>query len=133
MNGIMMIIISIVCCIFGYYLNREYEDKYHEPAIQWGFFALQFIFVSGVLIESPRNGFSGWPLFWFIGAVVTYVMGLWFCKKHAENQNAETADVMYAMLAQAILPLGSALVVLVILALVFSLGENKGNKKKRRR
>ena len=133
MNGIMMIIISIVCCIFGYYINREYEDKYHEPAIRWGFFALQFIFVSGVLIEPPRNGFSGWPLFWLIGAIVTYVIALWFSKKHAENQNAEKTDVIYAMIAQAILPFGSAAVVLVILALVFSLGENRDNRKKRRR
>ena len=131
MDGSLIIGLTLTFCAVGYYLNHAYTEKYGEAAIQWEPFALQFICVSGALLTFSEIKISGWFILWSIGCVVSYAIGLSTCREHAIKQNAEQNDIMYAMIAQALLPLGSALLLIIIIAMFFINTNNKKRKKKR--
>lgn len=118
MSGGVMIGLSAICCIAGYILNSSYAKKYGGPAIQWKLFVLQLICVCGALTQIPGDEMSSKFLFWIAAAVLAYAAGLWKCRERAKHLGAELADVAGAMTAQALLPVGSALLVMVILGMV---------------
>ena len=113
-----MLGLSAICCIAGYILNSAYAKKYGEPAIQWKLFALQLICTCGALTQIPGDELSVQFLFWAVAAVFAYTAGLWKCRGRAKRLGAEPADVAGAMAAQAVLPIGSALLVMVILGMI---------------
>ena len=131
MSGGFIIGITLICCASGYYLNHAYSDKYGESAIQWEPFALQFICVSGALLTFSEIEVSGWFILWSIGSVISYAIGLSMCREHAIKQNAGQNDIICAMIAQALLPLGSALLFIIIIAMFFVNTNNKKRKKKK--
>ena len=105
----MLAILKAVKIIFwllaSVYWNDHYHRKYHENAIQWSPFKYQVFFSCGGMWASFfGNGKSEWEVFWVIGLLVSYGIGLWMCWKHAKSQHAESQDMIYAILAQAALP-----------------------------
>lgn len=105
----MLAILKAVKIIFwllvSIYWNDQYHKKYHENAIQWSPFKYQVFFSCGGMWASFfGNGKSEWEVFWVIGLLVSYGIGLWMCWKHAKSQHAESQDMVYAILAQAALP-----------------------------
>ena len=118
MSSDIMLGISAICCIAGYILNSAYAKKYGEPSIQWKLFALQLICICGALTQIPGDELSSGFLFWIAAAVLAYAAGLWKCRERAKHLGAEPADVASAMTAQALLPVGSAFLVMVILGMI---------------
>jgi len=118
LSGGVMIGLSAICCIAGYILNSSYAKKYGEPAIQWKLFVLQLICVCGALTQIPGDEISSRFLFWIAAAVLAYAAGLWKCRERAKHLGAEPADVAGAMTAQALLPVGSAFLFMMILGVV---------------
>lgn len=105
----MLAILKAVKIIFwllvSIYWNDQYHKKYRENAIQWSPFKYQVFFSCGGMWASFfGNGKSDWEVFWVIGLLVSYGIGLWMCWKHAKSQHAESQDMVYAILAQAALP-----------------------------
>jgi len=116
-SGIMLGL-SAICCIAGYILNSTYAKKYGEPAIQWKLFALQFICTCGVLIQIPGDELSLKFLFLLAVAISAYAAGMWKCRECAKLLGAEPADVAGAITAQAVFPIGLALLVMMILGMI---------------
>ena len=114
MSGGVMIALSVIGCVVGFLLNRAYTKKYGEPAIQWKLFIVQVICIIGALSQLPDGEVSFRFLFWAAVALLSFVAGLWLCRQHAKNQQAEPGDTAAAMAAQALLPLGVALVIMMI-------------------
>ena len=113
MDGSVLIIAAFLCCAFGFLLNRMYAKKYGDPAIQWKPCALQFICIAGALTQFPGDEMSLRFLFWIIASVVSCAAGLWMCRQHAGRQQAGAGDTVVAMAAQAILPVGAAVLILL--------------------
>ena len=109
--------LSVIGCVLGFFLNRAYVSKYGEAAVQWKPFILQFICTGGALSQLPGEEVSVRFLFWIIAAVLSYAAGLWFCGRHAKKQKAESGDTVCAMAAQAVLPFGAALLVMMLVGM----------------
>ena len=118
MSSGVMLGLSAICCIAGCILNRSYAKKYGEPAVQWKLFALQLICTCGALTQIPSDELSVQFLLWTAAAVFVYTAGLWKCRGRAKHLGAEPADVASAMAAQAVLPIGSALLVMMIVGMI---------------
>ena len=114
MSSVVMIGLSVICCISGFILNSMYTKKYGKPAIQWGLCILQSICVGGLLSHMPGDELSFRLLFWLIAVAVSYAAGLWKCREHAKQQGAAPGDVAGAVTAQAVFPPGVALAVMML-------------------
>ena len=117
MNEGVMIGLSVIGCGLGFFLNRIYAHKYREAAIQWKPLILQLICIGGALSQLPGDEVSFRFLFWIAASVVSYAIGLWACSQHAKKQNAEPGDTVCAMAAQAVLPFGAALLVMMLMGM----------------
>ena len=113
-----MIILSVICCVVGFFLNRTYAKKYGEAAVQWKLFVLQVIGIGGALTQLPGNEISFRFLFWITVTFLSYGAGLWLCRQHAKRQQAGPDDTVVAMAAQAILPVGAAVVILLATGMI---------------
>lgn len=129
MSGGVIIAITIISCVTGYLINLSYENKYQEPAVIWPAFAAQALCVAGMLLTWPNPEPTGWFFMWFVLVIVSYTISFVVCKSHAESQNAVKADVWLAIISQFILPLGVALVIIIIIGVI--VGAIGGGKKKR--
>ena len=118
MDGSVLNIAAFLCCAFGFLLNRMYAKKYGDPAIQWKPCVLQFICIGGALTQLPGDEMSLRFLFWIIASVVSCAAGLWMCRQHAGRQQAGAGDTVVAMAAQAILPVGAAVVILMAAGMI---------------
>ena len=118
MTGSILIAAAFVCCASGLVLNRMYAKKYGEAAVQWKLFALQAICIGGALTQFPGDEVSFQFLFWLIASVVSCAAGLWLCRQHAKRQQAGPGDTIVAMAAQAILPVGAAVVILLAVGMI---------------
>ena len=118
MDGSILIVAAFLCCAFGFLLNSMYAKKYGVPAIQWKLFALQFICIGGALMQLPGDEMSSRFLFWIIASVISCAAALWMCRQHAKSQQAGPGDTVVAMVAQAILPVGAAVLVLLAAGMI---------------
>ena len=118
MNGSILIAAALVCCVSGFVLNSMYAKKYGEAAVQWKLFALQVICIGGALTQFPGDKLSLQFLFWLIASVVSCAAGLWMCRQHAGRQQAGEGDTIVAMAAQAILPIGVAVLILLAAGMI---------------
>ena len=107
MSSSVIMVLSVVGCVLGFFLNRAYAKKYEEPAIQWGPCVLQILVTGVALARFPEHGMSRRFLFWLVLLAAVYVFGLWECRKHAVKQQAAPGDIVSAMIAQTVLPLGA--------------------------
>lgn len=123
-----LIVVTILSTLIGLVLNSFYEEKYYTPAINWAGFALQCVFMFLALLTFPDPDVSGWFIAWLIALIVSYVIGLLGCREQAIKAGAERGDMIKAMIAQAILPFGIAVIVIIVIALI--LGVFSGKKKK---
>ncbi|ADL36512.1 hypothetical protein bpr_IV148 (plasmid) [Butyrivibrio proteoclasticus B316] len=129
MAGFIILVIMIGSSAVGYYFNRSYEDKYGEPAINWAAFVLQALFILCALFTWPNPDVSFWFIVWCLLSLISYVVAVIACKQHAEQQGALREDIKKAIAAQILLPVGTAIVILLAIAMV--LGVLGGGKKKR--
>ena len=113
-----MIVLSVICCVVGFFLNRTYAKKYGEAAVQWKLFVLQVIGIGGALTQLPTDEISFRFLFWIVVTLLSYGAGLWLCRQHAKRQQAGSGDTVVAMAAQAILPVGAAVVILLATGMI---------------
>ena len=118
MDGSVLIVAAFLCCAFGFLLNRVYAKKYGNPAIQWKPCALQFICIAGALTQFPGDEMSLRFLFWIIASMISCAAALWMCRQHAKSQHAGLGDTVVAMAAQAILPVGAAVVILMAAGMI---------------
>ena len=118
MDGSILIVAAFLCCAFGFLLNSMYAKKYGDPAIQWKLFALQFICIAGALTQFPGDEMSLRFLFWIIASMISCAAALWMCRQHAKSQQAGPGDTVVAMVAQAILPVGAAVLVLLAAGMI---------------
>ena len=118
MDGSVLIVAAFLCCAFGFLLNRVYAKKYGDPAIQWKPCALQFICIGCALMQFPGDEMSLRFLFWIIASMISCAAALWMCRQHAKSQQAGPGDTVVAMVAQAILPVGAAVLVLLAAGMI---------------
>ena len=118
MNGSILIAAALVCCASGFVLNSMYAKKYGEAAVQWKLFALQVICIGGALTQFPGDKLSLQFLFWLIASVISCAAGLWMCRQYARRQQAGAGDTVVAMAAQAILPFGAAVLILLAAGMI---------------
>ena len=113
-----MIVLSVICCVVGFFLNRTYAKKYGEAAVQWKLFVLQVLGIGGALTQLPADEVPFRFLFWIMVTLLSYGAGLWQCRQHAKRQQAGPDDTVVAMAAQAILPVGAAAVILLAVGMI---------------
>ena len=118
MDGSILIVAAFLCCAFGFLLNSMYAKKYGNPAIQWKPCVLQFICIGGALTQLPGDEMSLRFLFWIIASMISCAAALWMCRQHAKSQQAGPGDTVVAMVAQAILPVGAAVLVLLAAGMI---------------
>ncbi len=118
MDSGVMIVLSVICCVIGFFLNRTYATKYGEAAVQWKLFVLQVIGIGGALTQLPVNEISLCFLFWITVTLLSYGAGLLLCRQHAKRQQAGPSDTVIAMAAQALLPVGAAVVILLTAGMI---------------
>lgn len=121
-----IIIITIISTVVGLVLNSIYSNKYNVSAIHWGAFAAQCVFMALALLSLPNPDISGWFILWVVCSVIAYTIALVVCRVQAIGAGAGQTDIVIAMLAQAVLPLGVALIIVILIALVLlAMGNNK--------
>ncbi len=129
MSGALILIIMVASCAIGYLLNSSYENTYREPAVNWPVFALQAFFLLCALLTWPKPDVTGWFIAWCILTVIAYIIAFIACRQHSVGQNATKQDIYKALAAQMILPIGTAIVLILIIAMI--LGALGGGKKKK--
>ena len=92
-------------------------------------FAIQAFFILCTLITWPNPDVTVWFVIWCILTIISYIIAFIVCKQHAEQQKAARLDVNKAIAAQMILPIGTAIVVLLVIAMI--LWAFGGGKKKK--
>lgn len=130
-EAIIIIAVTVICCAAGYSLNKNFTEKYAEAGIDYLAFAFQAFSVLAVMCTWPQAGdVSKWFLLWMLFLIVSYALGILSCRNHAVKIGATSEDIVKAVAAQCILPLGVALVILIILAIATG---NSSKKRKKRR
>ena len=69
-------------------------------------------------MQLPGDEMSLRFLFWIIASVISCAAALWMCRQHAKSQQAGLGDTVVAMAAQAILPVGAAVVILMAAGMI---------------
>ena len=119
MGGIILIALMIICPIVGWILNNQYTEKYGNMAINWIGFAAQCVFLMLMLFTWPNPEPSGWFILWLVLTIISYEVALVFCYKQAKAIGADNSDIKKAMVAQAITPVGVAIIILIVIAAMF--------------
>ncbi len=129
MDGAVIIVITILACIFGYAVNKSNEDKYGTPAVNWAMIVIQCVFMLGALLTFPNPDVTWWFILWCVLSAIAYVMAMVACRHECVNVCATKTDTVLAIMAQLILPLGFALLIIIALAIILG---GTGKKKKKR-
>lgn len=117
MVGFITFIITIISGIIGIIFNRQFQNKYFESALDLGWCIVQSILVFCVLITMPNPDITGWFILWCLVTVISYMIGLSSCRQRAILVDAEIRDIKKIMAAQFLLPIGAALILVIILFL----------------
>ena len=112
-----IVIITILSTVIGLVLNAIYDNKYASPAIHWGGFAVQCVFMFLALLTLPNPDVTGWFLLWVVCALVAYTIGIVLCRQQAILAGAEKGDVIKAIIAQVVLPFGVAIVAIIVVGI----------------
>jgi hypothetical protein len=128
MSGAVIIAVTIVACIFGYVANSIYENKYGTPAVNWAMIVIQCVFMLCALLTFPNPDITGWFILWCLLLTISYVLAIVVCWQECLKVGATQGDKVLAILAQTILPLGMALLIIAVMVLIFG---GSGNKKKK--
>ncbi len=128
MAGAVIIVITIVACLYGYFANSYYQGKYNAPAADIGMLIIQSFFMLCVFLTIPNPDISGWFILWTILLIISYIVALLVCKQQCLKDSADKKDTIIALLTQAITPLGVALLIMVVIAII----TGSSGKKKRR-
>lgn len=126
-QGIYSVIKGFIIFSIGVYCHTSYEEKYGKSPLQIGPFLLQSIVLFGCLLLDylGYKGYSSHKSVYIceaLGVLISYAIGLWMCWKHEKAQPYGQGDVLLAMGAQALLPIGLAgvlFVAIVIISTVF--------------
>lgn len=129
MEAIIIIAMTIICCAVGYSLNKDLNTKYGQPGIDYLSLVLQCTFVLAVMCTWPRSEVSGWFVLWTVCLIISYIWGIYRCQKHAIAIGSDSDDISKAVVAQCILPVGVALVIIIVLAIAV----RQDNKRKKKR
>jgi hypothetical protein len=127
MEGLFLIIIMIMALTLGICFNNSFEKEFFVPAIQTVPCILQCIAMISMLVNIPNPDVTGWFILGVVLVVVTYVIAFIACKNNAENVGAEGGALIKAIVAQLILPIGVALLIFVVIAMLC----NRNKKKKK--
>ena len=117
MTGVGMMVLSVVVCVSGFFLNRAYSKKYREAAVQWKPFVLQTISVGGVMTQLGYE-VSSQLLCWTAAVLLAFGIGFRKCWQHAVRQQAKPGDIVMALAAQVLLPLGVAVFGMMLFGLL---------------
>ena len=127
MEAILVIAVTIICCSIGYSLNKDFKKKYEQPGLDYLSLVFQCFFVLAVMCTWPRSDVSGWVVLWIVCLIGSYAFGIYRCRKNAISIGSKSDDVVKAILAQCVLPVGVALVIIIVLALLVQ----QDNKRKK--
>ena len=129
---IVAVIVIIISFAVAYNYNKEFENKYGEPAIAGFPLVLQcaFIFLSVYFVTMINDeGKLTWFIICVILLIASYVFGLYACKKRAMELGAYSDDVIKAMIAQFFYPIGIVFIIIVAMLVLSSGRDKKKNKR----
>ena len=129
MEAIVIIAMTIICCAIGCSLNKDFNTKYGQPGIDYLSLVFQCFSVLAVMCTWPRSDVSGWFILWTVCLIASYALVIYRCRKHAITIGSDSEDIVKAIIAQCILPVGVAFVIIILLALVV----RQDNKRKKKR
>ena len=129
MEAIIIIAVTIICCAIGYSINNDFDAKYGQQGIDYLSLVFQCFFVLAVMSTWPRSEVSGWFVLWTVCLIISYIWGIYRCQKHAIAIGSDSDDISKAVVAQCILPVGVALVIIIVLAIAV----RQDNKRKKKR
>lgn len=129
MAGGILILLTIISTVAGWILNKNFKEIYSIDAIHVCGFVFQTIGVFCILLTIEH--ISIWLILAVAFTTVSYIYALQACKMQAISINASDEDINKAMLAQAILPFGVAVILLLLIAWIMGAfsGKKKANKK----
>ncbi len=105
----------------GFALNKEFENKYAEPAVDMFSTCLISLFLLFALTVGIDYEYthSKWLYVWIAAALIMYELAMIIAWKTTKDVGADRKYTIIAMTAQAIMPLGVGLMLLFILAALF--------------
>lgn len=121
-----VMIIMVASLIAGYVLNKSFDEKYGSSALQLGYLVLQTVCLCIAIFSI--NGPWWLIIIGFASTIFSYYCGLTACKNFAVMIEAEEGDIKKAVAAQALIPLGAALTVVLIVALFLRGGKSSSRK-----
>ena len=127
---LIVLILSVAAFIVGLVLDAEYHKNYHATSVNEGTMVVQSIFVALFALTFPTNDVTIWFVLSIIGVTTSYTVGLTLCWKDAKSIHADRKHMIMEMAAQALMPLGFALLIIIVLQMI--LGSKNGNRKKRK-
>lgn len=123
----------VIVMIGSFWLGINFIDtfrmRYGEMPIDVPMSCLTSLFLVFAVFAWSGGESSAWMYVWLVAAIITYVLALRSVRKIAKEVGADSRDTVIGMLAQALLPLGTALMILFLLVAVFGAGGGKKGKK----
>jgi Ca2+/Na+ antiporter len=117
MEGAFFLALMIISVVLGLRLNWSFEKKYSSSAIQAGPCLLQCIAIGIVLWNWPVGDVQPWFWVGIVLVVLTYAFAFVFCKRNAVESGATDSDVIKAIVAQFLLPVGVVVLIFVIIGM----------------
>lgn len=121
MSGGLILIVMLVSLIVGYLCNKSFNEINGEDAFQVWPGIIQALFTVMLLLNIPNPDLNKWFIVGLIGTIVSYVVAIILCYKAADENGAiDISDYAKAIASQILLPLGTAILFIVVVLLLIS-------------
>ena len=125
---IVLLIISVIAFAIGFTFDKIYESYYFESGVNYVSLIIQTVCIVAAVLTYSNTDMGVWFSIAVFGGIISYITGFICCWKQAHNIHASKIHTMMAMIAQAVLPLGFAILIIFIIAYI--MGRLSGNKRK---
>lgn len=123
---IFIIIAIVICTILPMYAKRHFEEKYNTDILMLGPVALNCVALLAIMVMDLK-GMDEWIS--ILAVIIVYLLTCSYVLRQAKRISSNRIDIVIAVVANALLPMGIVLVVVMTLLVIFASSE--GKKKKR--
>ncbi len=126
MSGLVILIIMVVALVVGYLCNNSFKKINGEDGFLILPGVIQTICLIVTFLNIPNPDITGWFIGGLVCTIISYIVAIIMCYKAADENGAfEVSEYVRAILAQILIPLSAALLIIFVLAILISRKERK--------
>ena len=122
------IVIAVVgCTVIPLFLNRYFEQKYYIGVLMTGPIIFNCVALLLALLANSNEMYEV-PIVVF--AVVVYILSCVYVAMKVKKMSCNAFEIFMAVVANALLPVGIVLIIIMVLATLYAASDGKKKKRK---